>query len=332
MPIFTNTPVRPNQQNQSGPIDALTMTEFTGMVEGTIARRAKLDPYIPRRTVKGTNSLTSFAVGETQLQALKPGVAPDGSLVSFSKASIVIDTVVLARNILPLLEVFQSSFDARKEIALEQGKKIAKFTDQAFMIAGIKTARMTASAFAGPGGLVPDGHVGGYKHVLATAGDSTDPAAIYAAVGAVVTKFQEKDIEPAEEGVIMVVRPAVFQALAEAEQISNNDYKTSEGNTLTGVPTIKAHGIPVISSNNLPNTVITGHLLSNVNNANAYDVDATKVVALFIAPRALLAGETIPLTTLVFWDDMSKQWYVDAWMSFAVGPHRAEFAATIELP
>ena len=33
----------------------------------------------------------------------------------------------------------------------------------------------------------------------------------------------------------------------------------------------------------------------------------------------------------VFFDDLSKQWFVDSWLSFGVTPNRAEFAATIEI-
>lgn len=329
MPLFTVTPVRPNQQNQAGPIDALTITEFTGIVEGTLARTSKLDPYIQRRRVVGTNSLTNYAVGETQLQTLQPGVAPDGSLVSFSKLNLVIDTVVLARNIFPLLETFQNNFDVRKHVGEEQGKKIGKFTDEAFMIAGIKVARMLTSPYAGTGG-VDVGFSGGHIEEIAAA-DVLDPAALYQAISNALVAMEEKDVTPQIEDVMLIVRPAQFYALQQAEQISNGEYLTSDGNKLTGVPIFKAWGIPVISSNNLPQSNITGHPLSNANNANAYDVDATGVTGLLISPRALLAGETIPLTSHVFFDDLSKQWFVDSWLSFGVTGNRAEFAAVIQI-
>lgn len=332
MSLFTVTPVRPNQQNQSGALDALNITEFTGIVEGTLSRVSKLDPFIQRRRVVGTNSLTNYAVGETQLQALQPGVAPDGTLVSFSKLNLVIDTVVLARNIFPLLETFQNNFDVRKETGTEQGKKIAKFTDQAFMIAGIHAARLTESAYSAGSAGKPEGHFGGHIETLAAAGDATDPAALYAAIADALTAMEEKDVSPQTEDVMLIVRPAQFYVLQQAEQIINGEYLTADGNKLTGVPVFKAWGIPVISSNNLPSTNIVGHMLSNANNGNAYDVDATKVVALLISPRALLAGETIPLQSNVFFDDLSKQWFVDSWLSFGVTANRAEFAAVIQIP
>ncbi len=96
---------------------------------------------------------------------------------------------------------------------------------------------------------------------------------------------------------------------------------------------LKTYGVPVVASNNFPGGEnISGHLLSNVANSNAYDGDFTKIVAAAFSPSALLAGETIPLTTAVFWDEKSKHWFVDAHLSFGVTPNRAEFAGVIRKP
>jgi hypothetical protein len=65
---------------------------------------------------------------------------------------------------------------------------------------------------------------------------------------------------------------------------------------------------------------------------SAYDGDFSKVVAAAFSPRALLAGETIPLTTDVFWDKITKQWFVDAHLSYGVTPNRAEFSGVILKP
>ena len=51
-----------------------------------------------------------------------------------------------------------------------------------------------------------------------------------------------------------------------------------------------------------------------------------------LAGCALLGGETIPLSTGVFWDDVYKHWYVDAWLAYGVTPNRPEFAGVIRRP
>jgi hypothetical protein len=77
---------------------------------------------------------------------------------------------------------------------------------------------------------------------------------------------------------------------------------------------------------------IASHELSNARNSNAYNGDFTKHVATAFAPRSLLAGETIPLQSKIFFSDVRKLWFIDAWTAFGVTPNRAEFAANILLP
>jgi hypothetical protein len=55
-------------------------------------------------------------------------------------------------------------------------------------------------------------------------------------------------------------------------------------------------------------------------------------VAVAFAPNALLAGETIPLTTAVWYSEEKKTWFVDAHLSFGVTPNRAEYAGRILIP
>ncbi len=103
---------------------ALVIEEFTGMVEGTINRRSVLADHIPVRAVKGTATFTNHAVGKSTLQKVVPGTAPDGIKSDFSKNSVTVDTVIAAREFFPMLDVFQTQMDTRREVAGEQGKEI----------------------------------------------------------------------------------------------------------------------------------------------------------------------------------------------------------------
>ena len=109
-------------------------------------------------------------------------------------------------------------------------------------------------------------------------------------------------------------------------------FSSTTGNAVNGGWVLKTRGVPVFSSNNLPNTNVTGHFLSNANNANAYDGDFTKLVAAVFSPRAIMAGETIPLESDVFFDKLMLSWCVHSYLAFAVGPNRAEYAGQIVLP
>ena len=320
--------VRPGQSNQSGSVSALHLEEFTGVVESTIERKAVLKGWIPVRSVKGTSTITNFAVGESTLQKANPGSPIDGTGTDFAKRTLTIDTTILARAVLPLLETFQTSYDSRKEIGLEHGKKIAKFYDQSFFIQAIKAAQFTESTYKGAGASgKPAGHFGGSQQTLAAAGDALDPAKLYASIADLFVKMEEKDVDPRTDDVAIALRPAEFYTLLQNEQLIDGTYKTSEGTSIQG-HLLKAYGVPVMSSTNFPGgSVISGHLLGS-----AYDGDFSKVVASIFSPRALLAGETIPLTTEVFYDKVTKQWFVDAHLSYAVTPNRAEFAGVIVKP
>lgn len=328
MALPTFTPTFPNQELGTGDTLALALEQFTGIVEGTIERKSKVSPFVDVRPVRGTSTIVVDGVGESTLQVVTPGQTPDGTSQNESaRISLTVDTLVLARTNIPLLDSFQKHFDFRAEVGREHGKKIAKFYDQAFAIQAAKAAALSASAF----GALP-GHAGGTTVTLDDAADAADPAAMLSALSDLFAQMEEKDVDPGTDDVVVILRPASFYVLLDAEHIINGEYITSKGTKLEGVKMLKALGVPVVSSNNLPNTNITAHPLSNARNSNAYNGDFTKLVAVAFAPNALLAGETIALTPAVWYSEEKKTWFVDAHLAFGVTPRRAEYAGRIVKP
>lgn len=305
---------------------ALVIEEFTGDVEGTIQRRSVLESFIPVRTVKGTATFTNHAVGKSTLQKVTPGVPLDGVKSDFAKRSVTVDTVIAAREFFPLLEVFQTQMDTRKEVAQEQGKEIAKFFDQALLIQAIKSARLTQSAYSGGTAGKPAGHGTGNLQTLATA-DRADPDKLYAAIKGALLKMELQDVDPREDGCIIVVSPQDYHTLIDAEKLINMNYVTSAGNKVNDGWLLKAIGVPVLASNNLPQSVITGHHLTT--DMNNFDGDFSKTVASIFSPKAIMAGATIPVESDVYYEKLYKSWVVDSHLAFAVGPNRVEFAAEV---
>lgn len=313
---------RPNRQNDNPANElALVIPEFTGTVEGTIQRKSVVEPWIPMRKVTGTVTVTNYAVGEATLGKVQPGEAPKSTVNKFSRNQLVIDTTVYARNAFPNLDVFQTNFDARKQVAEEHGKKIAKFRDQSFLIQAAKAAQLTQSPFGDT-----DGHLGGSTYTFGAAADRSDPSKLYYALGRVLEAMEEKDVDPLTDDVAIFLRPAEYYTLLDAEQLTNGEFITSEGNSIK-TRVLSAYGVPVFSTNNLPKTVISDHFLGT-----DYNGDFTKLVAVAFSPRALLAGETISLTSDVWYDKMYKQWFVDSEMAYGVTPNRPEFAAAVLIP
>jgi hypothetical protein len=322
------TIVRPGQQDGAGSVKALHIEEFTGMVQGTLARMSVCAPRIPVKPVRGTSTITNFAVGKSTIQKITPGQPIDGTVSKFGKATLTIDTTIIARAVLPLLETFQTSYDARSEIAREHGQELAKQFDESFFIQATKAGQLTANKF----GLTAAGHTGGSQVVMAGASDHLDPALLYSKIVELLTALRLKDVDPINDGVVLAVSPTEFATLTMNELLINGEYKTSEGTSIPGM-LLKAHGVSVVQSNNfVGGKTIASHLLSNTDNSNAYDGDFSKVVCTAFSPRALLAGETIPLQSKVWFDDLSKQWFIDSWRSYGVAPSVAAFAGVISKP
>lgn len=328
MALDPYTVIHPGQTNGTGSWRAQHIEQFTGIVEQTIARTSVLAPRIPVRPVKGTSTITNFAVGKSSIQKINPGATPDGTTNKFGKVSMTIDTTIIARAILPLLETFQTSYDARSEIATEHGKELAKQFDQTFFIQAIKAGLLTANRF----GLTAAGHTGGSQVTMANAADLQDPALLYSYLVDLITQMRLKDVDPVTDGVVLALGHQELATLSMNELLISTEYKMADGTNIPAMA-LKAHGVQVVASNNfVGGQNITGHLLSNADNGNAYDGDFTKVAAVAFAPKALLAGETIPLQSKLFFDDLSKCWFIDAWRAYGVAPSVAAFAGTLLKP
>lgn len=333
MPLFDdagNIPsaqlTRPGQFDQTGDVHAAAVIEYSQQVQHTIERRSVLNGYVSLRPVRGTNQVGNYGFGKSSVGAVTPGEAPAATKNDVGKNILTIDTLVYTRHALPLLEVFQTSYDARVELGIEDGIEMAKFIDQAFFIQAAKAAQLTDSAYSAVANK-PEGFLGGSQVTLGASGDALDPAKLYQGFSDLFVQMENKDVIPRMDDVMIAVRPAQFYALQDAEQIVNGNYVTARGTQLDNVAIFKAFGCPVVSSNNVPNTDISSHLLGS-----NYTGDFTKVAGLAFSTKALLAGETIPLESDVFYDKIYKSWFVDSHCSFGVTPDRAEYAGVLLLP
>lgn len=309
---------RPGQDLGAGAVDALHIEEYGGEVEGTLAEKSFMRQYVKIKPVIGTDTLTNDRIGETSLQKVTPGVRPDGTVTQFSNVSVKVDTIVLARNNVALLDDFQAHFSVRQEIGQEHGKTIAKFFDEAFIIKAIKGGLSDASG-------LPDGWTGGNKHELTEATDELDPTKLQRGIENVCQAMEEDEVDL--EGAVILVRPAQYYTLLRNDKLVDSQYSMGNGNYAQGM-VLKSNGIPVVKTMRIPIAAITDHYLSNAGNSAAYDItDASEeidVVAIVMLPKALLAGETIPLTSKVYYVDSELQWFIDSYLAFAVTPNRPD--------
>ena len=308
---------RPGQNLGTGAVDALHIEQYGGEVEGTLAMMSLMQTFVNIKNVTGTDTVTNDRVGSASLQAVTPGVRPEATTTQFGNVSVKVDTIILARNNVSLLDDFQAHFSVRTELGQEHGKEIAKFFDEAFLIQAIKCALTDDSA-------LPEGWDGGTKVELAAALDETDPDKLQRAIEDVCQAMEEQDQDL--DGAAIFVRPAQYYVLKRNDKLTNADYSTGNGDYAKGT-VLESNGLPIFKTNRLPIAAITNHKLSNSGNGNAYDLtdgEETDVRVIVMKPKALLAGETIPLTSKVYYMDSELQWFIDSYLAFAVTPNRPD--------
>lgn len=339
-------PVRDGHQGgiNSGAVNPLYIEQYGGEVEHRILKESFMRQFFQFKSVRGTDTITNDRMGFTALQKVSRGVRPTDSSPTFDNISVKVDTLVLARTNQFLLDDFLQHLSVRKEVGIEHGKTIGKFFDEAFIIQGIKAAQITNKDPDGVslGGwegqaptnisrTAPEGFQGGTAVILPLALDELDGDAMSQAIQDMCQNIEEKDVELS--GGVVLVRPAQYYALLNSDKLMNKDFSSMNGDFAQG-KVLMANGVRIQTTNRFPTLAggaATGHFLSNAGNGNAYDTTANdaKCVALFLQPKALLAGETIPLTSKVYYSDIELQWFIDSYLAFGVTPNRAEMAAAI---
>jgi hypothetical protein len=343
--VVANEQVRSGHQAgvDSGNVNPLYIEQYGGEVEHRILKESFMRQFFKFKTIRGTDTLTNDRIGSSALQKVARGIRPVDNGVTFDNISIKIDTIVLARTNEFILDSFLSHIDTRKEIGVEHGKEIGKFFDESFLVQGIKACQVTnldpdAVSLGGWEGLTPTnivrtapkGFQGGTPIVLASVGDELDPDLLELAIQDMCQKVEEKDIDICEA--VLLMRPAQYYALLRNDKLISRDFSSVNGDYAKG-DVLESCGIRIQKTNRFPKAADVGvtHFLSNAGNGNAYDVTANdqKCVVCLLMPKALLAGETIPLTSDVYFDKKEMQWFIDSYLSFAVTPNRAEMAAGI---
>lgn len=343
-PVATSQ-VRDGHQGgvNSGNVNPLYIEQYGGEVESRILKESFMRQFFTFKLVRGTDTITNDRIGFTELQKVSRGIRPTDSSPTFDNISVKVDTIVLARTNQFVLDDFLSHIDVRKEVGREHGKTIGKFFDEAFLVQGIKAAQITnqdptGGKFGGWDGTVgvypetlrtaPEGFQGATPVMLGSANDELDPDMLERAIQDMCQAIEEKDVDLS--GGVILVRPAQYYVLLRNDKLMDKDFSGMNGDYAHG-KILMANGLRIQTTNRFPTDADVGqtHFLSNAGNGNAYDVTQADAncVALFIQPKALLAGETIPLTSKVYYSDIELQWFIDSYLAFGVTPNRAEMAA-----
>lgn len=343
----------------SGSVNPLLADEHFGDVERRLIETSFMRMHLDVRTIRGTDTLTSRRMGAVQLQKLERGVIPGDNSPTYDSISIKVDTVVIARATEWTLEDFQNDRDFRRDISEEQGDEIAMYFDMCHIAQAVKASQITLvdpegnetggwGAALSPDGTpsvagravaikpkrsAPAGHRGGTVIVLDAAGDETDPVAAELAHRRAKTEIMKKHVN--ERDLLWLMDWDWQETLSRNENLITTDLNRSDNGSWSDMTVYRAGAVKVHPTTFMPEVVhvrgVSDHFLSNAGNGYAYNNTANDVKcrAVLIAKKTLLSGETIPLTTKIWFDDLSKMWYIDAWTAFACTANRPEYAAGI---
>ena len=299
----------------------LLIEQYGGAVESQFAKDSIMRQYADIRPVLGTDTVTNNRVGKTVVKKLVPGVRPPADPTPFGKVSLTVDTVVIARDTRSMLNEFQVHFNARAELGKDHGKQLGKFFDEAFIIMGIKGALTAAPDF---GAGADRNSIGAGKFIdLAAPGDESDPDILAQAITDILVQMEEEEV-PVEEMIVMV-RPTDFNTLLNNNKLVDDDF-SSDNADYAGMRIQKIANTRIVKTARIPREENDDHLLSNATNGYAYNVAGkeARAVAVIIHPKSFLAGETIPLTSDVYFDKIEKTWFIDSWMAFGVTVNRPD--------
>lgn len=302
---------------------SLLLDQYGGEVDVQFTKASIMREFVRVRPVRGTDTIVNNRVGRTQLQALVPGVRPDATPTGFGKVALIVDTVILARDNRSMLNELQTHFPVRMELAADHGKELGKFFDQAFLIQAIKGSHQAA-----PSGL--NSAMGAGKAIeLAAAGDELDPDKLAGAIETIIVAMEEEDI-PVDE-LVVFVRPASYKVLRDNDKLLSHDFNSSGNGDYAKGTIYEIGGARIVKTARIPTGAITNHKLSNANNSNAYDLTAEEAdaVAVILHPKSLLAGETIPLTSDIWFSREEKQWFIDSFLAFGVTVSRPDVCGTV---
>lgn len=326
----------------SGEVDTLLIEKFDGQVKRAYTEKMNMKSYFEIKQVTGTNSVSNKYLGSVGVQALAPGADVKGQPAAFDKNQLVIDTAVIARNIVGILADVQDDIMTKGKLAEEQVDALTYLEDRMLIQQVVYGAiKNTKAKRTNP--RVP-GHGFSVDVQVATATMEV-PNAVVAAIEFALEQQVEQNVAVEKFSIIMPWK--YFNILRDAERVVNATYNTSQGVTMRGF-VLKSYNVPVIPSNQLPNhdrdhkdiegNVSAHHLLSNANNGYRYDVINSdvdtmdkNVVAVVFGTEALLAGRSIDLQGKIWLNDSNKSWYIDSWMSEGAIPDRWEHAGVVRI-
>ena len=244
--------------------------------------------------------------------------------IKASEVLISIDDMLIAQAVVAKLDELKNHYDVRSIYSAELGKALAKTYDQNVAKVIANASRASAVLTGGNGGLVltlPTGNT----NSAAVTGDE-----LVAAIYDIAQEFDSRDIPPTDR--FCVLPPAEYYKIPEsATRIIDTDFNPQGNGSVAAGRVSMVAGIPVMMSNNVPQSNVAS---SPSGTNNAYNGDDSKTLGLVFHKSAVGTVKLQDMTTEISGQDygiMYQSTLLLAKYALGHGILRPECAATIKL-
>lgn len=244
--------------------------------------------------------------------------------IKASEVLINIDDMLIAQAVVAKLDELKNHYDVRSIYSAELGKALAKTYDQNVAKVICNASRASAVLTGGNGGLVLTLPTGNTTSANVT-GDE-----LVAAIYDIAQEFDTRDIPSTDR--FCVLPPAEYYKIPEsATRIIDTDFNPQGNGSVAAGRVSMVAGIPVMMSNNVPQTNVAS---SPSGTKNAYNGDDSKTLGMVFHKSAVGTVKLQDMTTEISGADygiMYQSTLLVAKYALGHGILRPECAATIKL-
>lgn len=268
------TAIRLGQVNSGGSDSALFLKLFAGEVLTAFDEACVTQDKHKVRNISSGKSATFPATWKVVARYHTPGNEITGQTSNINERVINIDDLLISDVFIANIDEAKNHFEVRSEYTRQTGLALANQWDKNVLQVGCLAAAASATVTGGNGGTSLTSLTTLYRT------SATDLAAgIYSAVQA----MDEKDV-PMDDKKYCYVRPAQYYLLAQSTALVNRDWALGGGNVAEG-KIIQVAGVPIVKTNHLPITDLSGG--SSTGQNNTYLADFSKVAALVMSDCAV---------------------------------------------
>ena len=313
--------------NNSGTsYDALFLKVFSGEVLTAFSENNVFGEKLHSVRTISSGKSAQFPVMGTATAAYHTVGTPlvGANQIKANEKVITIDDLLISQAFVSNLDELKNHYDVRSTYASELGKALARTYDENVAKVIANASRASATISGGSGGTVLTLASGNTASANVT-GDE-----LAAAIYDIAQAFDERDIPSTDR--FIVLPPAEYYKLPEsATRTIDTDYNPGGNGSFASGRVLQVAGMPVIMSNNVPQTNVS----SNPTGANnAYNGDDSKTLGLVFHKSAVGTVKLMDMTTEISGSDygiMYQGTLLVAKYALGHGILRPEAAATIKL-